>query len=133
MAQRDMRLELDPQPTLRPQSATGAVTGLDVDMFGAESALFVVSNGAATTAATIQVQESDTGGGAGYTAVADTDLIGLTGNPVGVLQTAASVVKVSYIGTKRFVRLNVLAGASAALVSADVVRGHLRHAGGVPV
>lgn len=132
MSSRDIRLEIDPQPTLRPQSASGAVTGLEVDLAGSEAAYLLIDNGAATTAATIQVQETDTTG-SGYAAVADSDLLGLTGNTAGVLQTAATITEASYVGSKRFIRVSILTGASAALISTTVVRGHLRHAGGQPV
>lgn len=132
MPSRDVRLELDPKQSVVPQSIGGAVNGTDVDLAGAEAALVVLSNGAATTGATVKIQESDTGGGAGYTDVADTDLIGVTGNPTGVAQTASTIVKVSYIGNKRFVRVITTAG-TAALFDAVVVRAHLRHAGAQPV
>jgi hypothetical protein len=131
MASRDVRLELDPKVSLVPQSVGGAVTGTGVDLSGAEAALIIVNNGAASTAATIKVQES--ADNSTFTDVADTDLIGLTGNSSGVLQTASTVVKVSYIGSQRYVRVNTLTGASAALLSVEIVRAHLRHAGGVPV
>src|SRR5205085_86154 len=101
------------------QSIGGAVNGADIDLQGCESALVILNNGVATTAATVKIQESDTGGGAGYTDVADTDLIGATGNPAGVVQTASTIVKVSYIGTKRFIRVVTTAG-TAALFSAEV-------------
>lgn len=131
MPNRDVRLELDPHVTLAPQSIGGAVTGTGVDLSGAEAALIIVDNGAASTAATIKVQES--ADNSTFTDVADTDLIGLTGNSSGVLQTASTVVKISYVGSQRYIRVNTLTGASSALLSVEVVRAHLRHAGGVPV
>lgn len=132
MPTRDIRLELDPKQSVVPQSIGGAVSGTDVDLAGCEAALVILSNGAATAGATVKIQESDVGGGSGYTDVADTDLIGTTGNPAGVVQTASTIVKVSYVGTKRFVRVVTTAG-TAALFDAVVVRGKLRHAGPQPV
>jgi hypothetical protein len=126
MASRDVRLELDPQQSVVPQSA-GAVNGTGIDLAGAEAALIILSNGAATTPMTVKIQESDSLA-SGYTDVADTDLIGMTGNASGVAQTASTIVKVSYIGAKRFVRVITTAG-SAALFDAVVVRAHLRHQG----
>jgi hypothetical protein len=79
----------------------------------------VLSNGAATAGATIKVQESVDN--STFTDVADTDLIGLTGNPAGVAQTASTIVKVGYIGSKRYVRVATTAG-TAALFSAVVIR-----------
>jgi hypothetical protein len=128
MPSRDISLELDPKQSIVPQSIGGAVNGTDVDTFGAEAALIILSNGAATAPATIKIQESDTGGGAGYTDVADTDLIGLTGNPAGFVTTASTIKKVAYVGSKRFIRVITTAG-TASLFSAEVVRGKLRHVG----
>lgn len=130
MAQRDTRLELTPKVTVAPQSIGGAVLGTGVDTSVGESALVVLNNGAATAAATIKIQESDDN--STFTDVADTDLIGLTLNSSGVAQTASTIVKVSYIGVKRYIRVATTAG-TAALFSAEVILGHLRHAGGVPV
>lgn len=134
MSSRDTRLELDPKVSIAPQSIGGTVTGATVDLAGSESALILLDSGAATTPATVVIQEApDSAGSPGaWTAVADTDLIGVTGNAAGVAQTAASIVKVSYVGAQRFVRVNTTAG-TAALFSAEVVRGHLRYAGPQPV
>lgn len=127
MASRDVRLELDPQQSVVPQSIGGAVNGTGIDLAGAEAALIILSNGAATAGATVKIQESDVLA-SGYTDVADSDLIGITGNTSGVAQTASTMVKVSYIGAKRFVRVITTAG-TAALFDAVVVRAHLRHQG----
>lgn len=131
MASRSVYLELDPATSLAPQSLSGAASGTGVDLQNAEAALIVVENGAATTAATVQIQESVDN--STFTVVADSDLIGLTGNASGVLQTASSVSKISYVGALRYVRVNVLTGASVALVAAQVVRAHLRQTVGQPV
>lgn len=131
MPSRDISLELDPGASIKPQSLSAAAIGSGVNLQGCEAALIVVSNGAATTPATIQIQES--ADDSTYTVVADSDLIGLTGNASGVEQTASTIVKASYVGEQQYVRVNVLTGASAAFVSAEVVRGHLRYAGGEPV
>jgi hypothetical protein len=125
-----MRLELDPKVSVAPQSIGGAVNGTGVDLQGCESALVILNSGAATTGAVVKIQES--ADNSAFTDVADTDLIGTTLNSGGVLQVASSIVKVSYIGVQRYVRVSTVSG-TAALFSAEVVRGHLRHAGGVPV
>lgn len=127
MASRDIRLELSPVVSVAPQSIGGAVNGAEVDTAGAEAILIVLNSGAATTPATVKVQETDTTG-SGYTDVADTDLIGMTGNTSGVAQTASTVVKVSYVGNKRFIRVITTAG-TAALFDAMVLKGHMRHQG----
>jgi hypothetical protein len=126
MPSRDSRLELDPKISVAPQSIGGAVNGTGIDLAGAESALVILQNGAATAGATVKIQESSDN--ASFTDVADSDLIGLTGNTSGVAQTASTVVKVSYVGTKRYLRVITTAG-TAALFSALVVRDSLRHAG----
>ncbi len=74
------------------------------------------------------------GGGSGYSAVADTDLTGgYSGNATGLLQVASTVTKIGYVGTLRYIRVVTTASASAALLSAEVIRGHLRHGGSQPV
>ncbi len=130
MPSRDVRLELDPKVSVAPQSIGGAVNGTGVDLQGCEAALVILDNGAATTPATVKIQES--ADNSTFTDVADSDLIGTTGNPSGVAQTASTVVKVSYVGTQRYIRVATTAG-TAALFSAEVVRAHLRHAGPQPV
>lgn len=124
MPSRDVRLETDPKVSVAPQSIGGAVNGTGIDLAGAEAALILLINGAATAGATVKVQESSDN--SAFTDVADSDLIGLTGNTSGVAQTASTIVKVSYVGTKRYIRVITTAG-TAALFSAVVTRAHLRH------
>ncbi|MDR5728420.1 MAG: hypothetical protein RB191_13415 [Terriglobia bacterium] len=130
MPNRSVQLELDPKVSVAPQSIGGAVNGAGVDLAGCDAALILLDSGAATTPATVKVQESvdDTT----FTDVADSDLIGLTGNAAGVAQVADTVVKVSYIGSQRYVRVVTTAGA-AALFSAEVLLAHLRRGGPQPV
>jgi hypothetical protein len=130
MPSRDVRLELDPKATIVPQSIGGAVLGTGVDLAGAEAALIILNAGAATAAAVVKVQESDDN--STFTDVADTDLIGITGNAAGFTATASTVQKISYVGAKRYVRVATTT-ATAALLAAEVVRAHLRHAGTQPV
>ena len=132
MASRDNRIELDPQVSVAPQSIGGAFNGLSVDLSGSESALILLNSGAATTPATVSIQESNDN--ATWTNVADTDLLGTSGNGAGVAQTVSAIAKVSYVGVMRYIRVITTAG-TAALFSAEVVRGHLRRStpGGNPV
>lgn len=134
MATRSVQLELDPKQCIAAQSIGGAVNGASIDLAGAEAALIILNNGAATAAATIQIQEAPDNAGAPGTwaAVADSDLIGLTGNAAGVAQTASTIAKISYIGVQRWLRVVTTAG-TAALFSAEVVRAHLRRGGNQPV
>lgn len=124
------RLTLDPKVSIAPQSIGGAVNGTGVDLSGAEAATVLLNSGAATTPATVKIQES--ADNSTFTDVADSDLIGTTGNTSGVAQTASNLNKVSYVGAQRYIRVITTAG-TAALFSAEVVRTHLRHAGTQPV
>lgn len=137
MPSRDVRLELDPKVSLVPDQYTAAANGTGIDLQGAEAALITIPTGAfggTTPAATFTVQES--ADNATWTNVADSDLIGATGNAAGVALAASSVVKVSYIGTQRYVRV-ILASVTGTTpvirAAADVIRAHLRHAGPQPV
>ncbi len=133
MPSRDVRLELDPHASIVPQSVTGAVNGAGVDLSGAEAALVVIDNGAATTPASITIQESPDN--STWNNVADTDLTGgYAGNGTGLLQVVQTVTKIGYVGTQRYIRVVTTASASAAVLSAEVIRAHLRRAGlGQPV
>jgi hypothetical protein len=109
------------------------INGTDIDRAGFESVLFAINIGAKTDGTVVpQVEESDTGGGAGYTAVADADLIGLESD-ASVADAAAGaneVRKLAYKGYKRFVRLvlTVASNAGSAPVAAVAILGHARHA-----
>lgn len=137
MPSRDTRLELDPQVSIRPDQYTATSNGTGIDLQGAESALIVIPTGTfggTGPTATYKVQESDDN--SAWSDVADGDLIGATGNTSGVSLSASSVVKVSYVGAKRYVRvvLGSPGGTGPVIrVGADVVRAHLRHAGSQPV
>lgn len=130
MPNRSVQLDLDPQVSIAPQSIGGAVNGAGIDLSQCDAALILLDSGAATTPATVVIQESSDN--ATWTAVADTDLIGVSGNAAGVAQVASSISKVSYVGSKQYVRVTTTAGA-AALFSAEVIRAHLRRTTGQPV
>lgn len=130
MASQDVRLEVTLAASVAPQSIGGAVNGATVDTAGTEAVLVLLNNGAATAPATVKIQEApDNAGSPGsWTDVADSDLIGVTGNTSGVAQTASTVAQVSYIGNQRFVRVITTAG-TAALFAASVLLAHKRHQG----
>lgn len=125
-------LTIDVEQTIVPQSASAAVKGSAIDLAGAGSAEVIVEGGTAGTAAVYKIEESDTTTDADFAAVADSDLIGVTGNSAGVTLAASTTVQVGYVGSKRYVRVHVMS-ATTALVSASVVRAHLRQAGPQPV
>lgn len=131
------RLTLDPQSSLGPDQYTAAASGAGVDLVVGETALVVIITGAyggTTPTASYKVQHSDDN--SAWTDAADSDLIGATGNSSGVSLAASSVVKVSYIGQKRYVRvaLSAVGGTSPVIrASGAVIRGNLRHTAGAAV
>lgn len=116
--------------SLVPDQYTAAANGTGVDLLGYESAAVEILTGAfggTTPTATAKVQESSDD--STYTDVADSDLIGATGNTSGFALAASSVKTVSYIGSKRYVRfiISAVGGTSPVIrASASVVRGHAR-------
>jgi hypothetical protein len=130
MASRDVRLELDPKVSVVPQSIGGAVNGTGIDLSGAEAALIILNR---VRLPRRDREDSGVRRQLGYTDVADTDLIGTSGNTSGVARRLPRREGV-YIGSKRYHHVRVVVrahhcGHSAALFPAEVVRAHLRHAG----
>lgn len=123
---RDLSNNVIEAESIRPQVATGAVNGEEVDLRGADSATVVVSIGAITGAAgdaTVTLEESDTSG-SGYTAVAAADIIGSTAT-----LAANTSYKFGYSGSSRYVRaVFALGGETNVAVSAMVIKGHLSNA-----
>lgn len=100
-------------------SATDTSTG--IDLLGFNSAALVINTGAIVGAGdfTPKLQESDAAG-SGYTDVATGDLVGTF--PASL--AADSVVKVGYIGNKRYVRTVLTKnGGTSIAAGAVVVKG----------
>lgn len=137
MPSRDLTLELDPKVSLVPDQYTAAGNGTGVDLAGSEAALITIATGTfggTTPTATAKVQESTDN--STFTDVADTDLIGATGNTSGFALAASTMKKVAYVGSKRYVRvrLDSAGGTSPVIrVGVNIVRGKLRHQGGQAV
>lgn len=129
MPSRDIRPEVDPQTSLAPSAYAAPANGTGVNLAGAEAALITIQTGSITSG-TYKVQESTDN--ASWNDVADSDLIGITGNTGGVAVVATSVVKASYIGSKQYVRV-ILTAATACNLAALVTRAHLRYTAGQPV
>ncbi len=119
---------------ITPQAVgtTGASNGklsAVVDRAGYESCEFVFSSGASATVAdtiTPIVYESDTATTAGFTAVADADLVG---SETALTLTAAKSGKVGYKGGKRYVGLRLYGlGTATAIVGAVAILGNPRNA-----
>ena len=131
---RDLHNHLKFTPALNPAAGADNTvrTGTDIDRLGYESIEFVIQTGAlpdADATFTVEVQESDAGGGAGYTAVADADLIGTESQASFTFAADNSIRKIGYKGNKRFVRVvvtpaNVAAGAE--VYGAVAVLGNAR-------
>lgn len=123
MATRDVRPDLDPKSSIPPQAISGVVIGAGIDLSGAEAALIVVNTGAAAAAATVKIQES--ADNLTFTDVADSDLNGIVGNSSGFTAPASAVHRISYVGSKQFIRAITTSG-TAALIDVMVIRAHLR-------
>jgi len=101
-------------------SATTTDDGIDLQGFNA--ALVVVATGAIVSSGdfTTKLQESDTEG-SGYTDVAAADLLGEF--PASL--EASSVVKVGYVGNKRYIRTVTTKNSGTSIAAAIVVvKGH---------
>jgi hypothetical protein len=128
MTMRDLNDQVDLALCLSPAARTnGTFNGTTVDLRGYDSAMITVTFGAYTDGTHApSLQHSDDG--VGFVAVAATDL-------TGILLTASnsslanSVQRVSYLGSKRFVRgVLVVSGATTgALSDVSIVRGHPRN------
>jgi hypothetical protein len=113
MTTREIVSELKITQIFVPAVRTAATTSDVVDTAGYNSATLVahMGNSGDTLSGslywTLTVTESDTSGGS-YTAVAATDLVGLSGAASYVIDAPAEDsldVKIGYIGSKRYVKL----------------------------
>lgn len=119
---------ITPQAVGTTGAANGKLSAV-IDRLGFGAAEFVFSSGASASVAdtiTPIVYESDTATSAGFTAVADADLVGLED---ALTLTAAKSGKVGYKGGKRYLGLRLYGlGTATAIVSAVAILGHPRHA-----
>lgn len=131
---RDLHNRMKVVPAINPAARADntLVTGADIDRLGYESLEFVIQTGSLPDADgtfTVEVQESDAGGGAGYTAVADQDLIGTEAQASFTFANDNSIRKIGYKGNKRFVRVNVQpanVAAGAEVFGAVAILGNAR-------
>lgn len=106
-----------------PQVLAATETGAALDLLGFESAAIAVETGAIVSAGnfTAKLQESDTTTSGDFTDVAAANLIGTF--PAAL--AASSVVKVGYIGTKRYVRLVITKNSGTSIAAgAILIKGH---------
>ena len=138
---KDKYHDLLPEPSFYPLLVTAIADGdIGIDLQGYESALIIVSAGGiadgsgAVTLYTFEVSECDTLAGA-YTAVATKDLVGTEPSfeaITGATHEENESKAVGYIGTKRYIRVDLVAVPSTpgagGTFSGVVVKGNPRHA-----
>jgi hypothetical protein len=110
-------------------AATGTINSQIVDTAGFNSCTVVIAagaQGAGVTGVTPILQESNTTTTGEFTAVADADLLGT--EAAAVLSAAAGAnkqAKLGYVGSKRYVRLQLgVTGSATGVYSAVAVLGH---------
>jgi hypothetical protein len=109
-------------------AATGTINSTIVDTAGFNSCTVVIASGAqgaGVTGVTPVVQESATTTTGDFTAVADADLIGLeSGATLGLAANANKQAKIGYVGSKRYVRLQLaVTGSATGVYSAMAILG----------
>ena len=96
--------------SIAPDQYTAAANGAGVDLNGFDGNVIEIVTGAwggTTPTATAQIQES--ADNATWTAVADSNLDGITGNAASFALAATSIVEIGYLNTKRYVRVAITA------------------------
>lgn len=120
---RDLAHNIATIQAVAPAVLSATNTSSALDLLGFESAAIVINTGAIVSSGdfTAKLQESDTTTGGDFTDVAAADLIGTF--PASLV--ADSVVKVGYIGSKRYVRTVITKnGGTSIAVGAVLVKGH---------
>src|SRR6478609_1248090 len=114
---------ISPQTVSTTGAANGRLSGV-LDRRGFDTVEFVYSSGASASVAdtiTPIVYESDTATVAGFTAVADADLLG---TEAALTLTAAKSGRVGYQGNKRYVGIRLYGvGTATAIVSSVALLG----------
>lgn len=122
---RDIHSSVDVVTTMVPLIYSGPSAGVGVDLKGYSAAQAVIIAGAFTAAGTFtfNVQEADEDGPVAYSNVAVGDLQGASKVPV--LSGGDQIVRIGYLGTKRFIRLAITHRASNPTLHAAgvIVRG----------
>jgi hypothetical protein len=109
--------------SLAPIVVSATDTGAAIDLAGYESALVIVSTGAIVGSGdfTVKMQESDTTTSGDFTDTAAASRVGSF--PASL--AAASVVRVGYNGTKRYIRLVTTKNSGTSIaVGINVLRSH---------
>ncbi|MBH0239127.1 hypothetical protein [Methylobrevis albus] len=120
---RDLASNISAVQVVAPAVLTATNTSAAVDLLGFNSAAVVINTGAIVSAGnfTPKLQESDTTTGGDFTDVAAAHLVGTFPSALA----AASVYRVGYVGTKRYIRtvLTLNSGTSIA-AGAVVIKGN---------
>lgn len=112
--------------SIAPATHTASATGAGIDLQGFEGAVVMVAVGTWTDGShTFEVQES--GDNSTFAAVADADLQG-SEPVVDGADDDATVYKIGYLGTKRYVRVvaTVSGTTTGAVYGASVLKGYAR-------
>lgn len=120
---RDIAPNIAPVQMVAPVVLAGNSTSAAVDLQGFESAALVINTGAIAGAGdfTAKLQESDDTAGGTFTDVAADHLVGA----FPATLEANSVVKVGYIGHRRYVRTVITRNSGTSIaIGAVLVKGH---------
>lgn len=123
---RDLKNDYLPKYSIYPASlGAGAKTGdAIVDLQGFEGAMIVCGSGALTVDMPFQLMHGDEANLSDAAAVPDTDLVGT--EPTLLEATDNEIKHFSYIGNKRYLRVDTTAGTG--LGFAAIILGRPRHA-----
>ncbi len=109
--------------SLAPAVISATATGSAIDLAGFQSALVIVNTGAIVSAGdfAVSIEESDTTTSEDFEAAAAADVLGT----VPATLEAASVYKLAYVGTKRYIRIVLTKAGGTSLAAGIVVaKGH---------
>lgn len=122
---RDLVNNLKTVLALSPAVQAATIKGNTIDLLGYDSCMFVFNSGAIVSAGAFapSIQESDTTTDGDFTDVDDVDLLLPDNLPAAF--AADSIVKVGYVGTKRYVRCVVtkVSGTSVAVGTSAILGG----------
>jgi len=115
---RDLASNVGLNQAVEPQVLSATTTSSGIDLAGFNSAMVIIATGAIVGAGdfTPKLQESDVLG-SGYTDVAAADLKGTFPTTLA----ASSVIKVGYIGNKRFVRVVLTKNGGTSIAAGAVI------------
>lgn len=130
----DMVNDIDVKRAISPVSVADNTAQVSevLDMKGAHAAALIIATGSiadADATFAVLIEDSDASG-SGFAAVSDDNLIGTEALAGFQFDDDNECRKIGYIGSKRYVRATITptGNASAALISAVWLRGHLENA-----